>query len=93
MRLVEQDAHQLGHCQRRVRIIELDRDVLRQRAPVGVAAPEAPQQIGQRTGDEKILLHEAQALAHTGGVIGVQDARHRFGGERLGQGARQNRRC
>ena len=86
VRVVEQDAHQLGHCQCRVRIIELDGDVLRQRAPVGVPAPEAPHQIGQRTGDQKILLHEAQALAHAGGVIGVQDARHGFGRERLGQG-------
>jgi hypothetical protein len=59
VRVIEQYAQQLGHRQRRVRIIELDGDVLRQRAPVGVPAPEAPHQIGQRTGDEKILLHEA----------------------------------
>ena len=72
VRVVEQDAHQLGHRQRRMRIIELDGDFLRQHAPVGVAAPEAPHQIGQRTGDEKILLHRAQSLAHAGGVVGYR---------------------
>ena len=87
MRFVEQDAQQLGHRQCRVRIIELDGDFLRQHAPVGVTAPETPHQIGQRAGDKKILLHKAQSLAHAGGVVGVQDARHGFGRERLGQGA------
>ena len=44
LRLVEQDAHQLGHRERRVRVVQLDRDLLGQRAPVvrcraGSAAP------------------------------------------------------
>ena len=76
-----------GTAMRRVRVVELDGDLLGQRAPVGVAAPEAPHEVGQRAGDEEILLHEAQALAHARGVVGVEHARERFGRERLGQRA------
>ena len=59
MRVIQQDAHQLGDRQRRMRIVELDGDFFRKRAPIGVALPEAAHEIGQRAGDEKILLHEA----------------------------------
>ena len=62
LRFVEQDAHQLGDGHRRVRVVELDGDLLGQRAPVGVAAAEAPHEVGQRAGDQEILLHEAQPL-------------------------------
>ena len=48
---------------------------------------EAPHQIGQRTGDQEILLHKAQSLSHAGGVVGIEHPRERFGGERLGQRA------
>ena len=50
-------------------------------------APEAPHEIGQRTGDEKILLHEPQSLSLAGGVVGIENAGERFGIERLGQRA------
>ena len=46
-------------------------------------APEAPHEIGQRAGDQKVLLHKAQALPHARGVVGIQDPRERFGRERL----------
>ena len=85
--VVEQNAHQLGDGQRRVRVVELDGDLLGQRAPIGVAAAEAPHEIGQRAGDQKILLHEAQPLPHARGVVGIEDARERFGRQRLGQRA------
>ena len=87
VRVVEQNAHQLGDRQRRVRVVELDGDLLGKRAPVGVAAPEAPHEVGQRAGDQEILLHEAQALPHARGVVGIEDARQRFGRQRLGQRA------
>ena len=45
-------------------VVELDRDLLGQRAPVALRPAEAPHEVGQRAGDEEILLHEAQALAH-----------------------------
>ena len=54
--LVQQDAHELGHGQRRVRVIELDGDLLRQGAPVIAPTAEARHDIGQRAGDQKILL-------------------------------------
>ena len=44
-------------------------------------APEATHEIGQRTGDEKILLHEAQSLPPDCGVVGIQYAGQRFGYE------------
>ena len=64
VRFVEQNPHQLRNRHRRVRIVELDGDFLGKRAPVGVALPEAPHEIGQRAGDEKILLHKTQSLPH-----------------------------
>ena len=87
MRFVEQDAHQLRHRHRRMRIVELDRDLLGKRAPIGVAAPEAPHEIGQRAGDQKILLHEAQSLPHARRVVGIEHSRQGFGRERLGHRA------
>ena len=68
---------------RRMRIVELDRDLVGKRAPVGVAAPEAPHDIGQRAGDEEILLHKAQPLPQAGRIVGIQHARQRFGGQLL----------
>ena len=47
MCVVEEDPHQLGDRDGRMRVIELDGDLLRKRAPVGIAAPEPPDQIGQ----------------------------------------------
>ena len=70
-----------------MRIVELDGDLLGERAPIGVAAPETPDQIGQRAGDEEILLHEAERLPHARGVVRIEHPRQRFGRERLGQGA------
>ncbi len=86
-RLVEQDAHQLGDGQRRVGIVELDGDLLGQRAPVVIGAPEPSDQIGERAGDEKVLLHEPQPLALGGRVIGVEHPSERLGRERLRQRA------
>ena len=87
VRVVEQNPHQLGNGHRRVRVVELDGDFLGKRAPVGVAAPEAAHEIGQRAGDQEILLQEPQPLASCCGVVGIQHARQRFGRERLGQRA------
>ena len=87
VRFIQQNPHQLGNGHRRMRVVELDGDLLGQRAPIGVAAAEAPHEIGQRAGDEKILLHEAQPLPHARGVVGIEHARERFGRQRLGQRA------
>src|SRR5262249_55873277 len=57
--------------------------------PAGVAAPEAPYEIGQRAGHEKIFLHEAQALPQAGRIIRVEYSRERFSFERLGHCANE----
>jgi len=59
MRVVEQNPHQLRYRHRRVGIVQLDGDLFWKHAPIGVAAPETPYEIGQRAGDQKIFLHEA----------------------------------
>ena len=49
--------------------------------------PETPHQVGQRAGDQEILLHETQALALAGRVVGIKHARDGLRQERLGHGA------
>jgi hypothetical protein len=85
--VIDQDAHQLGHRQSGVRVVHLDRRLLRQRREVGVEAAEAAHQVAQRAGDQEIFLQEAQALAHAGGIVGIEHAGQRFGGQRLGHRA------
>jgi hypothetical protein len=82
--LVEQDSHELRDGERGVRVVELDRDLPGERVPVGIDPAEAPHQVRQRAGDEKILLHEPQRLPHARGVVGIQHPREGFGGEPLG---------
>ena len=88
-RLVEQNPHQLGDGHARVRVVELDGDLVGKRAPVGIGSAEAAHEIGERAGDQKILLHEAQALPHARGVVGIEDPRQGFGREPLGQRAHE----
>ena len=76
LRVVEQDAHQFGDREGGMRIVELDRRLVRQGAPVSIVAPETPHEIGERAGNKEILLHEAQALPHFGGVIRIEHAGH-----------------
>src|SRR5262245_41846880 len=64
-------------------VVELDRDLLRKLVPVLVGAPEALDEIAQRTGHKEIFLHETQALTHAGRVVGIEHPSERFRGERL----------
>ena len=66
-----------------MRIVELDGDFFRKCSPVRVAAPEAPYEVSQRAGHEKILLQEAQPLPHARRVVRVKHPREGFGRERL----------
>ena len=70
-------------------VVELDRDLVGERAPVGIAPAEAPHEVRERAGDEEILLHEAQSLPHARGVVGIEDPRQGFGREPLGQRAHE----
>ena len=84
--LVEKNAHQLGNRHRRVRIVELNGDLFREPAPIGVAKAEASHEIGERAGDEEILLHEAECLPNARRVVGIEHPGEIFGRERLRQG-------
>src|SRR5579862_7306480 len=68
-------------------VVKLNRDFLGKRAPIRVGASEAPDQIGQRAGYQKIFLHEAQALSHARGIVGIEYARKRFSFKSLGHSA------
>ena len=87
VRVVEQDSHQLGDGDRRMGIVELDGGPFGKRAPVGVAAAESSDQIRQRAGDEKVLLHEPQLLPLGRRVVGIEDPCERFSRKRLRQRA------
>ena len=60
--------------------------------PIVVGAAETAHDVGQRAGDEEILLHEAQALAHAGGIVGIEHAGEDSAVESP-QGRRRNPRC
>src|SRR6266436_794112 len=71
VRFVEEDAHELRDRKRRVSVVELESHLVGHPVPVRVPAPEAPSQIGQRTGDQKVFLDEAQSLTARSGIVGV----------------------
>src|SRR5215469_16487358 len=60
-------------------VVELDGGLLGQLSPIAVMPKESANQIRQRTGDQKVFLHEAQILARSRGVIGIQHTGQRFG--------------
>ena len=74
LRVVEQDAHQLRHRQGGMGVVELDRNLVGELAPVVVVAAETAHEVGQRAGDQEIFLRKAQPLSHLGGVIRVENA-------------------
>src|SRR2546423_15497203 len=66
-----------------MRVVELNRRLVRQRVPVVVGPPETAHQVRERAGDEEIFLHKTQALTPACRVIWIQYARERFGVERV----------
>ena len=60
VRLVEQDSQELGDGERRVGVVELDRDLPGKLVPVRIRAAEPPHEIRQRARHQEVLLHEAQ---------------------------------
>ena len=92
MRFVEQDAHELRHGKGRMRVVELNGRLLRQKPPIGIQFPKPADRVGQRTGDEKIFLHEPQFSPLLRMVVRIENAGERFRVERLPQSRRRNRR-
>src|ERR1700678_4552066 len=72
-----------------MRVIHLDSNLFRQFAPVGVVTLKAADDIRQRTGDQKILLHKAQTLPRRRGIVGIQHSRDRFRFQTLTQRAHE----
>ena len=87
VRLVEQDAHQLGDGQRRVRVVELDGHLLGERAPVGIGAAEAAHESASEQATRKYSCTKRSRLPQLGGVVGIEDAGQRFGASVVGQRA------
>ena len=87
--LVEQDPHQLGDGQRGVGVVELDGDLVGQGLPVVAAAAEPRDDVGQRAGDQEILLDEPQVPAAGRRVVGVEHARQHLGGDLLVDGVEE----
>ena len=78
--LIDEDAHELGDDERGVGFVEMDEHLVRERLPAGVRLLVAAEDVLERTGDEEILLAEAEFLAGRRVVVGVEDL-----GEVLGE--------
>src|ERR1700737_4457673 len=78
--LVDQDADQLGHCDCRVGVVELDRHLLREVSKIGVCFQIPPNDVGDRTGCEKILLLEPELFPGQEVVIWIENLRNYFRG-------------
>jgi hypothetical protein len=67
--LVDEDAHQLGHGDGGVRVVELDGDLVGKLVEVGVGLLVAADDVGDGAGDEEVLLLEAQLAPGPGAVV------------------------
>src|SRR5260221_4542189 len=70
-------------------VVKLNGHLLWNLVPVSIGTPKTADQIRQRTGDQKVLLHEAQALAKACRVIRIENSSERFRDEGLGNGANE----
>jgi hypothetical protein len=89
---IDEQPHQLRHAERGVRVVELDRDLLREaledpeaarRVEQVVALLVAADDVLQRGRDEEVLLSQAELLAREHAVAGIEDP-----ADVLGSGAR-----
>ena len=76
---IGQQQDQLRNGDRRMGVVELDRDVLGQRREIAVLVDEAADQVLQRCRGKEIFLLEPQLLAFGGRIVRVEDARDRLG--------------
>ena len=84
---IDQEPHHFGDCDARMRVVELDRRVLRQRGQIVVGLQVPAQDVLQRGRDEEILLPQPQFAAGRGIVARVEDFRDRLGAGLLRQRA------
>ncbi|MNS84266.1 hypothetical protein D3C72_1180840 [compost metagenome] len=85
--LIDEQAHQLGHGNRWVGIVKLDRCRLMQVEQAVMYVQVAAEQILQRGADKKVLLAQAQLLTGLSAVSRVQHPRDTLGARHFGHGA------
>ena len=71
--IVHQQPHQFGDRERRVRIVQLHRELLRKAIQCLIALQVQPDHVLKRAGYEKILLFQPQFASLRGLVIGVKN--------------------
>ena len=76
---VEQQAHQLGNGDGRMRVVQLNRHVIGECIEGVVRVEEPLDDVLERGGDEEILLLQAQLASDLGRVVRVQDLRQVLG--------------
>ncbi len=77
--LVHKQTDQLGAGNRRVGVVQLDRDMVGQRFDLMPFRDEAAQDVLQRGRREEVFLLQAQLLTGLGGVVGIENAGNRAG--------------
>jgi hypothetical protein len=76
--LVDQQSHQLGNRERRVRVVQLDGERRRAALELPALGHVLREHVLQRGAHEEVLLLEAQLLALRRGVVRVEHAREFF---------------
>ena len=76
--VVDQDPHQLGDRDRRMRVVELHRGVIGEIVERGEFVEMPAHQVLQRGGREEILLPQPQLLSLRRRVVRIEDARDRL---------------
>ena len=75
MLVVEQQAHQLGHRDCRVGVVELHRPVIGEFLDRNAAHVQVADHVLQRAAHEEVLLLEAQAPPLVGAIVGIEHLR------------------
>jgi hypothetical protein len=83
--LVDQQAHELGHRDGRMRVVELDCDVIGQGLERELLRAMAAQEVLQRSRREEEFLAQAQVLSCRRLVARIQDTRDGFQAHAIGQ--------
>ena len=84
---VDQEPHQLGDRDRRMGVVELDRELVGEVGQILVGVEMAPDDVLQRGGGEEVFLPQAQFLASLVRVGRIEDAGDRLGLVGFDQGA------
>jgi len=84
--LIEQNPHHLRHRQRRMRVVELHRDLLGKIVEGLVVLAVGTHNIAHGAGDQEVFLHQAQLLAGLHRIGGIKHFGDAFRGDFVGHG-------